>query len=120
MRHRGLIGGPVAWAPNASLVLWAREKEMTDPQRLSSLSPEQIRSTELAGDKIVNVLSHAPGNGAAIGGVKVVTDNGWFAARPSGTENIYKIYGESFKGKEHLARILEEAQQVVDGALSGA
>ncbi|MGJ7499217.1 phosphoglucomutase (alpha-D-glucose-1,6-bisphosphate-dependent) [Variovorax sp. ZT5P49] len=89
-------------------------------KRLSSLSPEQIRSTELAGDKIFNVLSHAPGNGAAIGGVKVVTDNGWFAARPSGTENIYKIYGESFKGKEHLARILEEAQQVVDGALSGA
>lgn len=89
-------------------------------KRLSSLSPEQIRSTELAGDKIVNVLSHAPGNGAAIGGVKVVTDNGWFAARPSGTENIYKIYGESFKGKEHLARILDEAQQVVDGALSGA
>lgn len=88
-------------------------------KRLSSLSPQQIRSTELAGDKIVEVLSHAPGNGAAIGGVKVVTANGWFAARPSGTENIYKIYGESFKGEEHLARILEEAQQVVDGALSG-
>jgi phosphoglucomutase len=89
-------------------------------KRLSSLSPEQIRSTELAGDKIVEVLSHAPGNGAAIGGVKVVTGHGWFAARPSGTENIYKIYGESFKGKEHLARILEEAQHVVDGALSGS
>ncbi|WP_454909415.1 phosphoglucomutase (alpha-D-glucose-1,6-bisphosphate-dependent) [Variovorax gossypii] len=88
-------------------------------KRLSSLSPAQIKSTELAGDKIVDVLSHAPGNGAAIGGVKVVTANGWFAARPSGTENIYKIYGESFKGAEHLARILEEAQQVVDGALSG-
>ncbi|MDP9601174.1 UNVERIFIED_ORG: phosphoglucomutase [Variovorax paradoxus] len=88
-------------------------------KRLSSLSPQQIRSTELAGDKIVEVLSHAPGNGAAIGGVKVVTANGWFAARPSGTENIYKIYGESFKGKDHLARILEEAQHVVDGALSG-
>ena len=88
-------------------------------KRLSSLSPQQIRSTELAGDKIVEVLSHAPGNGAAIGGVKVVTANGWFAARPSGTENIYKIYGESFKGEEHLARILEEAQQVVDGALAG-
>jgi len=87
-------------------------------KRLSSLSPEQIRSTELAGDRIVNVLSHAPGNGAAIGGVKVVTESGWFAARPSGTENIYKIYGESFKGKDHLARILEEAQHVVDGALS--
>ena len=88
-------------------------------KRLSSLSPQQIRSTELASDRIVEVLSHAPGNGAAIGGVKVVTANGWFAARPSGTENIYKIYGESFKGEEHLARILEEAQQVVDGALSG-
>ncbi|SEF32738.1 phosphoglucomutase (alpha-D-glucose-1,6-bisphosphate-dependent) [Variovorax sp. NFACC27] len=88
-------------------------------KRLSSLSPQQIRSTELAGDRIVEVLSHAPGNGAAIGGVKVVTANGWFAARPSGTENIYKIYGESFKGKDHLARILEEAQHVVDGALSG-
>ena len=88
-------------------------------KRLSSLSPQQIRSTELASDKIVEVLSHAPGNGAAIGGVKVVTANGWFAARPSGTENIYKIYGESFKGNEHLARILEEAQHVVDGALAG-
>ncbi|MGQ2997351.1 phosphoglucomutase (alpha-D-glucose-1,6-bisphosphate-dependent) [Variovorax sp.] len=87
-------------------------------KRLSSLSPAQIRSTELAGEKIVEVLSHAPGNGAAIGGVKVVTENGWFAARPSGTENIYKIYGESFQGQEHLARILEEAQQVVDGALA--
>jgi len=88
-------------------------------KRLSSLSPRQIRSTELAGDRIVEVLSHAPGNGAAIGGVKVVTANGWFAARPSGTENIYKIYGESFKGEEHLAQILEEAQHVVDGALAG-
>ncbi|MET3392152.1 phosphoglucomutase [Variovorax sp. 1140] len=88
-------------------------------KRLSSLSPQQIRSTELAGDRIAEVLSHAPGNGAAIGGVKVVTANGWFAARPSGTENIYKIYGESFKGEEHLAQILEEAQHVVDGALAG-
>lgn len=87
-------------------------------KRLSNLSPAQIRSTELAGEKIVEVLSHAPGNGAAIGGVKVITENGWFAARPSGTENIYKIYGESFQGREHLARILEEAQQVVDGALA--
>jgi len=88
-------------------------------KRLSSLSPQQIRSTELAGDRIAEVLSHAPGNGAAIGGVKVVTANGWFAARPSGTENIYKIYGESFKGEEHLAQILEEAQHVVDDALAG-
>lgn len=89
-------------------------------KRLSSLSPQQVSSTELAGDKIQAVLSHAPGNGAAIGGVKVVTENGWFAARPSGTENIYKIYGESFKGAEHLGRILEEAQQLVDKALSAA
>jgi len=87
-------------------------------KKLSNLSPKQVSSTELAGDKIEAVLSHAPGNGAAIGGVKVVTQNGWFAARPSGTENIYKIYGESFKGVEHLGRILEEAQQLVDKALS--
>jgi len=87
-------------------------------KKLSNLSPKQVSSTELAGDKIEAVLSHAPGNGAAIGGVKVVTQNGWFAARPSGTENIYKIYGESFKGAEHLGRILEEAQQLVDKALS--
>jgi phosphoglucomutase len=89
-------------------------------KKLSNLSPQQVSSTELAGDKIEAVLSHAPGNGAAIGGVKVVTTNGWFAARPSGTENIYKIYGESFKGAEHLGRILEEAQQLVDKALSAS
>jgi len=87
-------------------------------KKLSNLSPKQVSSTELAGDKIEAVLSHAPGNGAAIGGVKVVTQNGWFAARPSGTENIYKVYGESFKGAGHLGRILEEAQQLVDKALS--
>jgi phosphoglucomutase len=87
-------------------------------KRLSTLSAAQVRSTELAGEKVLKVLSHAPGNGAAIGGVKVVTDNGWFAARPSGTEDIYKIYGESFLGKDHLARILAEAQQVVDEALA--
>ncbi|MDQ0570249.1 phosphoglucomutase [Variovorax paradoxus] len=89
-------------------------------KKLSNLSPQQVSSTELAGDKIEAVLSHAPGNGAAIGGVKVVTTNGWFAARPSGTENIYKIYGESFKGAEHLGRILEEAQQLVDKALTAS
>lgn len=89
-------------------------------KRLSALSPQQITSTTLAGEKIENVLSHAPGNGAAIGGVKVVTENGWFAARPSGTENIYKVYGESFLGDDHLARILGEAQQVVDKALSAS
>ena len=86
-------------------------------KRLSTLSPAQITSTQLAGEKVVHVLSNAPGNGAALGGVKVMTETGWFAARPSGTENIYKIYGESFLGEAHLQRILGEAQTVVDQAL---
>lgn len=72
---------------------------------------------ELAGEAITAVLDHAPGNGAAIGGIKVVTSNGWFAARPSGTEDIYKIYAESFTGADHLQRILQEAQAIVDQAL---
>ena len=71
-----------------------------------------------AGEKIHNILTDAPGNGAAIGGLKVVTENGWFAARPSGTENVYKIYAESFLGEEHLDRILADAQDVVADALS--
>lgn len=86
---------------------------------LRELTPQQVRNTELAGEKIVAVLTRAPGNGAAIGGVKVVTANGWFAARPSGTEAIYKIYAESFQSTEHLGRILEEAQAMVDGVLAG-
>jgi phosphoglucomutase len=85
---------------------------------LKKLSVEQVQSKELAGEKITSILTKAPGNGASIGGLKVVSDNGWFAARPSGTENIYKIYGESFRGEEHLKRILEEAQSIVDKALS--
>jgi phosphoglucomutase len=105
------LGKPVSNRVDAAATVEQKKK-------LSSLSPQQVLSTELAGEKIQNVLSHAPGNGAAIGGVKVVTENGWFAARPSGTENIYKIYGESFLGAEHLGRILEEAQQLVDKALS--
>ncbi|RYY97656.1 MAG: alpha-D-glucose phosphate-specific phosphoglucomutase [Comamonadaceae bacterium] len=87
--------------------------------RLSKLTPQQVTSTELAGEKIEEVLSHAPANGAAIGGIKVVTANGWFAARPSGTESIYKIYVESFKGEAHLQRIVTEAQAIVDKALAG-
>jgi len=113
-RYAGLteaLGQPVSDRVDAAATVEQKKK-------LSNLSPQQVSSTELAGDKIEAVLSHAPGNGAAIGGVKVVTGNGWFAARPSGTENIYKIYGESFKGAEHLGRILEEAQQLVDKALS--
>ena len=85
---------------------------------LSKLSPDQVKATQLAGDKIVAMLTKAPGNGAAIGGLKVVTDNGWFAARPSGTEDVYKLYAESFKGKEHLKRIQEEAQALVANALA--
>lgn len=85
--------------------------------KLKKLSPEQITSSELAGDKIEAILTNAPGNGAAIGGLKVVTSNGWFAARPSGTEMIYKIYAESFKDETHLKQIQEEAQAVVNGAI---
>ncbi|MGE3978748.1 MAG: phosphoglucomutase (alpha-D-glucose-1,6-bisphosphate-dependent) [Nitrospira sp.] len=85
---------------------------------LSKMSPDQIKVTELAGDKITAMLTKAPGNGAAIGGLKVVTDNGWFAARPSGTEDVYKLYAESFKGKEHLKQIQEEAQALVAAALT--
>lgn len=85
--------------------------------KLKKLSADQITSAELAGEKITNILTAAPGNGAAIGGLKVETENGWFAARPSGTENIYKIYAESFKGVEHLRQLQEEAQSVVDEAI---
>ena len=85
---------------------------------LGKLSPEQVKSTTLAGEPITQILSHAPGNNQAIGGLKVMTENGWFAARPSGTEDIYKIYAESFIGEEHLKQLVEEAQVLVDGAIS--
>jgi phosphoglucomutase len=84
---------------------------------LSALSPAQVTCDELAGEKIRSIITEAPGNRAPIGGVKVSTDTGWFAARPSGTEDIYKIYGESFRGKDQLDRILAEAQVIVDAAL---
>lgn len=80
---------------------------------LSKLSPEQVHETEMAGEKITAMLTKAPGNGASVGGLKVVTENGWFAARPSGTENVYKIYAESFLGEDHLKRIQKEAQEIV-------
>lgn len=86
-------------------------------QRLAALSPRQVRCTHLAGEPVQHVLSRAPGNDAPIGGVKVIADSGWFAARPSGTEDIYKIYAESFRGVDHLRRIVEEAQAIVDDAL---
>ena len=87
---------------------------------LSRLSPDQITAATLAGEPILAKLTKAPANQAAIGGLKVVTENGWFAARPSGTEDIYKIYTESFKGPEHLAQIQEEAQEIVRQALESA
>lgn len=85
---------------------------------LKALSPDQLTAQQLAGEPITAKLTHAPGNGAAIGGLKVVTENGWFAARPSGTEDIYKIYAESFKGEAHLDQIQEEAQAIVKDVLN--
>jgi phosphoglucomutase len=87
-------------------------------QRLAALSPQRVTSTELAGERIESILTQAPGNGAAIGGIKVSAAGGWFAARPSGTEAIYKIYAESFRGAEHLQTILQEAQTMVDLAIT--
>jgi phosphoglucomutase len=86
---------------------------------LAKLSPDQVTAKELDGEPITQVLTTAPGNGAAVGGLKVATETGWFAARPSGTEDVYKIYAESFRGPEHLARIQEEARSVVSAALQG-
>ena len=92
------------------------------PQKdvLKKLSPEMVAAETLAGDPITARLTHAPGNGAAIGGLKVTTANGWFAARPSGTEDIYKIYCESFKGEEHLKQIEAEAQEIVNQVFAAA
>lgn len=87
---------------------------------LGKLTPDMIKAKELAGESIISKLTHAPGNNAAIGGLKVVTENGWFAARPSGTEDIYKIYAESFKGMEHLRKIQDEAQAMVTAAFKTA
>ncbi len=84
---------------------------------LSQLTPDKVKSAELAGEKIQAILTRAPGNGAAIGGLKVVAEHGWFAARPSGTEDVYKVYAESFRDMAHLRRIQEEAQGIVTAAL---
>ena len=90
---------------------WAHE--------LAALAAEDVTATELAGQEITARLVDAPGNGAAIGGLKVTTEDAWFAARPSGTEDVYKIYAESFKGPEHLAQVQAEAREVVSAALQG-
>jgi phosphoglucomutase len=87
---------------------------------LAKLSPDQIKARDLAGEKIIGTLTSAPGNGASIGGLKVVTENGWFAARPSGTEEVYKIYAESFKGADHLKSIQEEAQALIAQAFAAS
>jgi phosphoglucomutase len=88
-----------------------------EKEKLRKLSPEMVKQKELGGEKIISLQTIAPGNGAAIGGLKVTTQNGWFAARPSGTEDIYKIYAESFVNEEHLKNIIEEAQTIVHAAL---
>jgi phosphoglucomutase len=85
--------------------------------KLGKLSADAVTASELAGEKITTILTHAPGNNAALGGLKVETENAWFAARPSGTENVYKIYGESFKGAEHLKLVQAEAKQLVDSVI---
>jgi phosphoglucomutase len=87
---------------------------------LAKLSPEMVEAGKLAGESILAKLTNAPGNNAPIGGLKIVTENGWAAARPSGTEDIYKIYAESFKGPEHLKQIQQEAQQIVSATFEAA
>jgi phosphoglucomutase len=85
---------------------------------LAKLSPQRVRSSQLAGEPIESILTTAPGNGAPIGGLKVIAAHGWFAARPSGTEDIYKLYAESFRGMEHLQRVIEEAQAIIGETLA--
>jgi phosphoglucomutase len=103
--------------------LYARRDVPTTPEHkavLGKLSPELLAVSELAGDPVRAALTKAPGNGASIGGLKVITDRGWFAARPSGTESVYKIYAESFVDEAHLARIQRDAEQIVNAALQSA
>jgi phosphoglucomutase len=114
--YRGLTGEfGEAFADRLEAPATAEQKA-----KLARLSPQQVRITDLAGEKIIGVLDRAPGNDAPIGGIKVCTQSGWFAARPSGTEAIYKIYAESFRSDEHLRRILVDAQAIVDDALAAA
>ena len=107
------FGAPVYQRIDA--VANARQKNI-----LANLSPDEVRASTLAGEKITARLTRAPGNGAEIGGLKVCTENGWFAARPSGTEDVYKIYAESFRGVDHLKQIQTEAQQIVSNAFIAA
>ena len=100
-------------------VLGARRASREQKAVLASLSPEQVTATELAGEPILAKLTEAPGNGAKIGGLKVTTKSAWFAARPSGTEDVYKIYAESFRGPDHLREVQAAAREVVSAALGG-
>ncbi len=112
--YRGIIsefGG--AWYDRVEAKAGPEQKKL-----LAGLRPEQVNIPDLAGEKIKKIITSAPGNGAAIGGLKVEAESGWFAARPSGTEDIYKIYAESFKGREHLKTILDEAQAIINRAIS--
>ena len=108
-----LFGNPV----------YERIDEAATPEQkavLKNLSPDHIKASTLAGDAIIAKLTEAPGNRVPIGGLKVVTNNGWFAARPSGTEDVYKIYTESFKDAEHLQQIQVEARDIINSALASA
>jgi phosphoglucomutase len=101
--------------------LYERIDAPATPQQkaaLAKLSSADVRITEMAGEKVQRILTEAPGNGSPIGGIKVMTEHGWFAARPSGTEDIYKIYAESFLGKDHLQKIQTEAQTIVTDTLA--
>ena len=104
------FGNPVA--DRVQVTATAKQK-----QQLAALSSRDVTATELAGEKIDSIIDHAPGDDAPIGGIRVSAAGGWFAARPSGTEDIYKIYAESFHGREQLQRILEEAQATVDSVI---
>jgi phosphoglucomutase len=107
-----LLGHPVADRVEARASVAQRS-------RLAKLSAGELHMTQLAGEPVQGIYDRAPGNGAPIGGAKVVAAHGWFAARPSGTEDIYKIYAESFRGSEHLSAILRQAQQAVDSTIAG-
>ena len=116
MDHRGWAGhgGPRVTVSVASVDAAASREEKA---KLGKLSPSDVTATELAGEPITAKLTEAPGNGAKVGGLKVTTENAWFAARPSGTEDVYKVYAESFKGADHLAQVQDEARAVVSAAL---
>jgi phosphoglucomutase len=113
--YRGLTGR--YGAPAYARIDTAASREQK--AALAKLSPEQVPASELAGEKIIAALTTAPGNGAPIGGLKVITESGWFAARPSGTEDVYKLYAESFRGPEHLAAIQEQAREIIAAAIGG-